>query len=563
MASRRVTRPLAGLVTIGLVALLGPGAAWSVDAAQVTGKGTGPQPKGQGLGSKAALAQQSCAENGHTSFGLVGAGPWCVNPWPAGKDNGGSTAAGVTKDSVKVVIYIENEQQVAASTGSQPPVDQTTGKVAPVSDAIRDTVKAFQYAVDKFHTYQTWGRTPTFEIFTATGSDEAAQRADATAIAAKKPFLVFDQTAFASGGAPALASALAAKKIVVASASTTPTIARKQDPYRWAASNDPTAAIPLTAAFVGRSLAGEKAQWAGDKNLQQKTRAFAVIYPTSADFDFTSLQPQLTKYGAPKLATSVGYDPTNTDQAAQQATTYVTKIKDAGATSVILFAPNNVVAPIMSAATKQDYHPEWIFTGYGYQDFDGFARTYDQEQMRHAFGLSVLWPYADPKGVVADGFTWYWGKKQGVLSSIVPAIVGFVYGALHYAGPTLTAQNVRKGYFSAPSTSSLLGQFGYGNTVGMPYPEYALSGTDRALAWWDADTTGIAQAANITGKGLFQYLDNGKRFTLGAMPKSEPKFFDPNGAVFQVPYSMNFPDGVIPQAVPCPDCPSSGGSGSS
>ena len=63
-----------------------------------TGQGTGPQPAGLGLGSKAALAQDNCADNGRTSLALEGTGPRCVNPWPAGKNNGGATAQGVTKD---------------------------------------------------------------------------------------------------------------------------------------------------------------------------------------------------------------------------------------------------------------------------------------------------------------------------------------------------------------------------------------------------------------------------------------------------------------------------------
>ncbi len=91
------------------------------------------------------------------------------------------------------------------------------------------------------HTYQTWGRTIDFQVVEASGPDETAQRADATAIAAMKPFMVYDQTRWATGGAPALASALAGEKIVVVSASTTPELGKAQDPYRWANATDDTA----------------------------------------------------------------------------------------------------------------------------------------------------------------------------------------------------------------------------------------------------------------------------------------------------------------------------------
>ncbi|MFI5046832.1 MAG: hypothetical protein ACHQIG_07180 [Acidimicrobiia bacterium] len=559
MKSRSAVRLAAVLVSVGMLGVLSTTSAWSAAPPPVfTGPGIGPQPTGLGLGSKAALAQTTCNANGRTSLALQGSGPYCVNPWPAGKNNGGATAQGVTKDSVKVIIYIENQQAAAAGSGSQAPTDQATGKNGTVADAIRDTVKAYQYAQDNLHTYQTWGRTPTFEVFEASGEDEASQRADATAIADKQPFMVYDQTRFATGGAPALASALAAKKIVTVSASTTPAIGKAQDPYRWANSLDNTAAIPLTASFVGRSLAGEKAQWAGDKALQAKTRNFGIVYPTSSDFDFATFQPQLTKNGGPKLAVEVGFDPNNAQQAADSAATFIQKFKDAGVTSVILFAPGPLVTGLMTEATAQDYHPEWVFTGYGYQDYDGFARTYPQDQMHQAFGLSVLWPYADPQGLITDGFRWYWSKTQGVYSTTIPAVIAFVYGSMQYAGPTLTAANVRKGWFSVPPTHAVTGQSGYGNTTGMPYPEYAAGGTDRALAFWDADTTGVAQPGSPTAKGVFQYVDGGKRYTFDTMPKAEPKFFDMKGAVIQVPFAQNYPDGVVPPATPCTGCPSTG-----
>jgi hypothetical protein len=47
-------------------------------------QGTGPAPSGVGLFSKAALAQDHCADNGQTWSTYEGGGPWCVNPWPTG-----------------------------------------------------------------------------------------------------------------------------------------------------------------------------------------------------------------------------------------------------------------------------------------------------------------------------------------------------------------------------------------------------------------------------------------------------------------------------------------------
>ncbi len=561
MRSPRPRRFVAGFVCLAMVGVLGtlgvaPASAASPPA--FTGPGIGPQPKGLGLGSKAALAQEHCTDNGRTSFALEGSGPYCVSPWPDGKDNGGATAQGVTDDSVKVVIYIENQQQAAGGSGSQAPVNQVTKETGTVPDAIRDTLTAFEHAQETMQPYQTWGRTIDFQVFEASGADEAAQNADATTVAAMKPFLVYDQTKWATGGAPVFAAALAAKKIVTVSASTTPDIGKQQDPYRWANAADDTASVPLTASFVGRSLAGEKAQWAGDEELQKETRVFGIIYPTADTFDFASFQPQLTKAGGPELAAEASFDPEDSQAAADGAPISIQRMKEAGVTSVILFAPGPLVGTLMTVATQQEYFPEWVFTGFGYQDYDGFARTFPEDQMKSAFGLSILWPYADPEGRIIEGFRWYWGLDQGTYSTTIPAVIGFIYGSVQYAGPTLTAENVRKGWFSVPATiNPRTGKSGYGFTTGMPYPEYAAGGTDRGLAFWDSEPTANTQAGAPVGKGVFQYVDGGKRYSVKDMPKKEPKFFDMEGAVYEVPFSANYTDGVVPAAMPCTGCPSS------
>ena len=562
---RTCSRFAAVAVVVVLICALGtPLAASATTAPKVTGPGTGPQPKSQGLGSAAALAQKTCTANGHTSFNVVGGGPFCVNPWPAGTSNGGATAPGVTATEVKVVVYVPNEQMIAAQSGSSPPKNQATGETAKIPDTITDFQKIYDYAQAQFGTYQTWGRTPKIEIVTASGPDETAQRADALEVINRKPFIVVDTTGTATGGAPVFSSTVAARKIVVSSSSTSAEIGAQQSPYRWNYGADNDAGTPLTAAFVGRSLSGRKAQWAGDKGLASKTRSFGVVYPTSG-FDLAEFQRLLKQNGGPTITQAVGYDPAD-PAAADQTPTLITKLKASGVTSLVLFADNALLAPLTKAATAQEYSPEWIFTGYAYQDFDGFARGYDQDQMRHAFGLSVLFPYTKDAPPYLDLFTWYWGKTQGNSWSIASGVFRFVYDSMQYAGPTLTAQNVKKGLFSVPAlggaaSGSIAFQFGYGKTVGLPYDSYALLGSDRALAWWNPDVTASSQAVNIVGKGVFMYMDNGTRLDYKGFTKAQPKFFDEKGAVSEAPIGALFPTGVVSPGSPCTECPSNGGTG--
>ena len=559
------SRIAAVAVVVVMTCALGIPVASAATAPKVTGPGTGPQPKGQGLGSAAALAQKSCTENGRTSFNIVGGGPFCVNPWPAGKSNGGATAPGVTAKEVKVVAYVPNEEQISSASGAALPKNRATGATAKIPDTITDYQKVYDYAQAQLGTYQLWGRTPKIEIVASTGADETAQRADALEVINRKPFMVVDMTGTATGGAPVFSSTVAARKIIVVSASTSAEIGAQQSPYRWNYGADNDAGTPLTAAFVARSLAGRKAQYAGDKGLAAKTRSFGVVYPTSG-FDLEEFQRLLKQNGGPTITQAVGFDPTNVAQVGDQAPTLVTKLKSSGVTSVVVFAPNALMAPLTAAATAQEYSPEWVFTGYAYQDFDGFARTYDQDQMAHAFGLSVLSPYTKDAPDYLDVFNWYWGTKQGNTFSITGGMFNFVYIAMQYAGPTLTAENVKKGLFSVPAvggaaSGTIAGQSGFGKTVGLPYDSYALLGSDRGLAWWNPDLTASTQAINIVGKGVFMYVDGGKRYAYKDFSKSEPKFFDDKGAVAESPIGALFPSGTVSPASPCTDCPSNGGTG--
>lgn len=535
-------------------------------AAATDAEGTGPQPKGLGLGSKAALAQDTCTENGHTSFVFVGDGPFCVNPWPEGKDNGGATASGVTATEMKVVAYIPNAAMIdaAKSRGGGAPYNQGTRQPATYQEAFADFNAVYQHAIEQSGTWQTWGREPAFEFVTATGPDEASQRADALEVIGKKPFLVID-LADPVSGSPVFSAAVAAKKIIVVSNSTRLENALKQRPYRWS-TGDPDAGTYLVASFLGTTLAGkdQKAQWAGDEAMTKKRRSFGAVYP-STGFSVDQLEQQLKKNDVPPLASAVEYDDTDPAKFEEAAPALVTKLKSAGVTSVLLFTDPQMTRPLMAAATKQEYRPEWILGG-GFNDFDGFARANDEEQMAHTFGPGLLPPSHEGEASSTGIFQWYWGKDQGNFDQATQGSFSMIYFMLQYAGPTLTAANVEKGMFAMPAHEGAADgttnfQIGFGKTVGLPYPEYGLIGTDRNLAWWNPDVRGGANAFPVlVGKGKFMYLDGAKRFAYGEFPK-QAKFFDEAASVAEIPRSSDFPDGVVPPPNPCEGCPSSGGTG--
>jgi hypothetical protein len=263
------------LVAVGLaLALVGAVGAPAASAVESDAPApAGPVPKGAGLLSAAALAQESCAANGRTNYYYASAGPFCVNPWNDGDDNGGTTAPGVTATTVTVVGYFSNDAMMA-ETGEVQPKNDVTGAPATWDQAAADNEAAFAALTEQLGTFQLWGRTPDIEVVLASGADEASQRADALAVIDKKPFMVFDMASSSEGGSPVFSSVIAAEKIIVWSASTTPEIAAAQSPYRWNYGQDPDSIPALAAAFVGRTLSAKTARSAGSAARSPRTREF-------------------------------------------------------------------------------------------------------------------------------------------------------------------------------------------------------------------------------------------------------------------------------------------------
>ena len=263
------------------------------------------------------------------------------------------------------------------------------------------------------------------------------------------------------------------------------------------------------------------------------------------------------------VAEELEFDTTASDLD-QAVATFISRLKGAGITSVVLFTDPGMMSLVMRAGTAQAYFPEWIITGWGYTDWDGFGRSGDAEQMKHAFGVAQLWPELDSTRPAEDAFNWYWGEDQGTTWGAGIALA-WVYLALHYAGPNLTAQNLEQGLFSVPAAGGFVDDLpvaavGYGKTVGLPYDQYASFGADRTLIWWDPANTEPSGADSLfPGKpGQYVNLYNGRRFGLDGFPK-DPKFFDQAASVATLALEDQYKNGEVPRVSPCQGCPSEGG----
>ena len=130
---------VAATAAVGMVAACTPAGAAAGNGAL---SDPGQPVKGTGVGTKAALAAPNCdATKGTLAFDRGTSVP-CVVPFAASADNGGATAIGVTKDSIKVVVYGKSLEQFTASDVAFKPMNLATGETGTIEDMYRDIAAA-------------------------------------------------------------------------------------------------------------------------------------------------------------------------------------------------------------------------------------------------------------------------------------------------------------------------------------------------------------------------------------------------------------------------------------
>src|SRR6476661_10542071 len=142
---------------------------------------------GAGIGTSAALNGPNCDPATKRVKIVYAYLPPCVAPFKKGASNGGATMQGVTKDTIKVVVYTgipanETPPDATVQGMGQLATNLSTGLPGTIENAVHDTTAAVG------HPLETWGRTIEYEYMARTGVDETAQRADAVSATAKKPF---------------------------------------------------------------------------------------------------------------------------------------------------------------------------------------------------------------------------------------------------------------------------------------------------------------------------------------------------------------------------------------
>jgi len=447
----------------------------------------------------------------------------CYAPFKG--NNGGATYQGVTAHSIKVVLYLAEPHDPVLSyiEGSIADTDTNAQTIA--------TVKGYAKFLQTY--YETYGRTIDLIPFVATGpaTDDVSARADATTIVETiKPFAVI--------GGPLLTSAFG-QEIVANKIFCIDCIPDQPNGYYAANSpyviglgmNADEAQIQL-ADYIGAQLARRPAAYAGNAAMHSQTRKFGLVYISSgqaSEIQTNHFVQSLAKFHV-KLAARIAY----TSPVTIDSVGIIAKLKAAGVTSVIFSGDPVAPGSITRAATSQNYFPEWVVTGSALTDTTIFARTYDQKQWAHAFGISFLAARTDPK---VSGSTylyhWFYGKNPpaGTGAAVTTPLITLLFVGVQGTGPDLTPANFLAALFAAPKPPEALTQpmITYGNHGIWPQTDY-LGIDDATEIWWNPKAVGPDEL-NHAGKGMYEYVLGGKRYLPGHWPHVAPDVFTTKGAV--------------------------------
>jgi hypothetical protein len=464
---------------------------------------------------------------------------------PVEGDNGGATAVGVTGDTIKIVRY--------QGPDDDPIINYLTDAVS-VDDTNAEEAETLQDMYDLFGDYyELYGRTVELVIYESTGlaSDEVTARADAVRIAE-------DFEPFAVVGGPVLTSAfadeLAAREVLCISCTPgqQPEWYAERDPYVWSLAMGSRQSRSQGTEFITKQLSGKNAEFAGDPDFQSQPRNYGLVYLESSP-ESTPIAEDFVndlEAGGVEVVEFLPYvlDPASIQASAAQI---IGKLKASGVTSVIFTGDGIAPRDFTQEATAQEYFPEWIIVSPALADVTAFARTYDQEQWAHAFGVSQLAARVTPEVTGSYAlYEWYKGVEPPAPDTIAVFMPSsdLLFSILQQAGPNLTHQSWRDAAFAAPATPTAISQPSLSWGEKGLWPEFDYNGVDdTTIIWWDTEATGQDEIRK-EGTGMYQYVNGGARYFAGEFP-SESKLFDPEGAVDIYPVA---PPGEAPPDYPSP-----------
>ena len=456
--------------------------------------------------------------------------PACVPKFTG--DNGGATYQGVTKDTIKVVVYIGNLGPAVDAL-----LDAQGANPAP-ADRQRFNAAAAKVINER---YELYGRK--LEIKEWEGQcasvppDYPCLRNEMRQLVQQeKPFAVLWRTSLAS---PAFDELSALKVLNLGGWHFREIFNQQRRPYHWDFTMSGDEIMKLSGEWWCKRMHGGKARYAGEtgdgegqnpptNDIRSRTRVLGVISTDDPEnkLAVNILKAELAKCGA-KVEHEFYYSQDIT-RAEEQRRLAVAKMREAPeSTSIMCFC--DLVAPIFlyQACEEAGYYPEHIIIGSGFMDGDAAAQAYDHtlppegHQFENAFGLSSI-PAQPPRNANAPTRVWKAGGQPGEVpnnyasSTVDWEYFGMLATLIQGAGPNLTPANVEAGAIRQPPRGGAAQTTDiFTNRRSFAKGNYTWNDDMREVYW------SPTKPSSFNGEpGSYITMNNGVRFLPGQFPSS-------------------------------------------
>ncbi len=407
-------------------------------------------------------------------------------------NNYGATTKGVTGDEIRIALYLQ-------AIASDPPKTVTDCAEAPGSLDSEGDLACKAYSRFFNERYQTYGRRAHFWAFyERSGSGITAAQMDESV----NPLALMS---FPPGSSGTVVAEAARRKIL--SIRTNADIRKAYTDYAPLVIGfrpDREDQSRIASSYICTKLAGRPARLAGPLEDRTKTRKFG-FYTSSNDLLLKLMKKDMESLCGLQVNDSA-------DPLLSRDPGGANRLRGNGVTTAIVTATDADDAS--RNATQAAWFPEWIVPG-GASSFDfdvnSVARTADQTQWEHAFG--VTFDYR--RDSVADQ-AWARAYQEGCTSC--PALTrpdaAFLYDSLtmlfygiQAAGPRLTPETLDKGMHAIPARASTdpyrpAAYFSLGNYTFIK---------DAMEIWWDPR----GAAPGDTQPGCYRLVKDGLRFRAG------------------------------------------------
>jgi hypothetical protein len=429
--------------------------------------------------------------------------PPCVPYWQG--DNGGATAKGVTRDTIKIAL----------------PTVHNAPELRPALEAFFN--KRFEFYGRKIQLVSAGG-----------GGDCVAFKAAAADLDAQGFFGVLDQN---HDDASCFYTDLARRKIVGAFAPALYTERRLTElqPYVWQYLMANDRQFAAVGEMVCSRLVGHPAEFAKGLQKDQPRKIGIIVQFNTPDEepDTSPLEQALQRCGSPAVSIYRMKQASDGNVASSQSA--ILTMQGKGVTSVICLCAIFQETFLGTYATSQTYFPEWILSSYGSNDFNFLIKTVgwpEAEQRTQILGASM-----QPRQANTDDQPFWWmiqemnpnvNKKDltSYGSSIQNAYRSMLLMAsgLQLAGPNLTPESFQRGLHAArfpnPDHRNQAGKVGFLDN------DHSMT-NDTVEFWWSESEPSPDDVGSDGGSaGTLCYLDHAARRDNGRWPKGRGTFFD-------------------------------------